>query len=468
MNRYLLIFALTIFFARSEYPPDLVNLKSLPDIPPYKGKIYSGYLEITANKSFHYVFVESLFNPEKDPVVLWLNGGPGCSSLLGLLKEHGPFIFPDGSTKFKTNENSWNNIANVIYLESPAGVGFSFARNHEDLIYDDPKVAQENLIAVNKWFQKFPEFLKNEFYITGESYAGVYVPYLAVYIHNQNNKQRDQSNFNAQIINLKGIMVGNACTNYNFDCDPADIDMYWQHALYSPETRETIERYCPTKPESKECQGAKKEMLTQVEDVNLYDIYSFCYVNQTSEGSYNPSPFYKKYINHFHPHLKTLKNLNCADAYGAVAWLNKPAVQKALHIFENITKWEVCNDVVGDNYNVSWNNASYWAYPILIKNKYKILVYSGDTDGCVPTIGTMRWIKQLRNEIGLKTLKYWSPWFMEDKVGNYSSPQVKGFYEIYDGLTFVSVKGVGHLVPETAGREAFHIYEYYLKNKSNL
>jgi len=462
MKYFSLIFSIILFLAQTEYSPDLVNLSTLPEIPAYTGKIYSGYLEISANKSFHYVFVESLSNPEKDPVVLWLNGGPGCSSLLGLLKEHGPFIFPDGSTKFKTNEYSWNKIANVLYLESPAGVGFSFAKNFEDHLYDDPLTAEENLIAVLKWFEKFPEYLKNEFYITGESYAGVYVPYLAVYIHNHNNKQSNKT----PIINLKGIMVGNACTNYNFDCDPADIDMYWTHALYSPQTRDAIERFCPSQPESQQCQRAKQDVLYQVEDVNLYDIYSYCYTNQSLEGNYNPAPFYKRYLKEFHSNLKALGNLNCADAYGAIVWLNKPEVQKALHIFENITKWEVCNDLVSNNYNVSWNNASYWAYPILIKNQYKILVFSGDTDGCVPTIGTMRWIKQLRNDMGLKTLKSWSPWFMETKLGNYSSPQVKGFYEIYDGLTFVSVKGVGHLVPQTAGEEAFHIYEYYLKNKT--
>jgi len=104
----------------------------------------------------------------------------------------------------------------------------------------------------------------------------------------------------------------------------------------------------------------------------------------------------------------------------------------------------------------------------LIKNNYKILVYSGDTDGAVPTIGTIRWIQQLRTDMGLKTLKSWSSWVMNTTIGDYSSYQLKGFYEIYQGLTFVSVKGVGHLVPEWAGKEAFHIFNYYLSNKTYL
>jgi len=186
-------------------------------------------------------------------------------------------------------------------------------------------------------------------------------------------------------------------------------------------------------------------------------------------GTYNYVPFYSKYLETFHPTLKNLGNLDCTDAYGAFVWLNKPAVQKALHIFDNITVWQPCNDLVGNNYNVSWDNASYWAYPILIKNNYKILVYSGDTDGAVPTVGTIRWIKQLRTDLGLKTTKSWSPWTMNTTtVGNYSSSQLKGFYEVYQGLTFVSVKGVGHLVPEWAGNEALHIFQYYLTNKTYL
>jgi len=461
---WLILLSLSLFqVAKSAYGPDLVDLSALPDIPAYSGKIYSGYLEINQNKSFHYIFVESQSNPSKDPVVLWLNGGPGCSSLLGLFKEHGPFIFPDGLSTFAKNENSWNKIANMIYLESPAGVGFSYAKSEEDLFYNDTLTTDENLIAVLKWFEKFPEYLANEFYVSGESYAGVYVPYLAVYIHNYNGKA------DAEKINLKGILVGNACTNYKFDCDPADLDMYWTHALYSPTTRANFEKYCPSQPSSQECQNAKSEALQNVVDVNLYDIYSYCYVNETTKkGAYNYIPFYKKYMEKFYPNRNNLGNLDCTDAYGAVIWLNKPEVQRAFHIFDNITLWQPCNDIVGNNYNVSWDNASYWAYPILIKNSYKILVYSGDTDGAVPTIGTIRWIQQLRTDMGLKTLKSWSSWVMNTTIGDYSSYQLKGFYEIYQGLTFVSVKGVGHLVPEWAGKEAFHIFNYYLSNKTYL
>jgi carboxypeptidase C (cathepsin A) len=84
----------------------------------------------------HYVFIESLDKPTTDPVLIWFNGGPGCSSLHGLFQEHGPFIIDDGETIIKPNPFPWNQRANLLYIESPAGVGFSTA-NSTDSLHND-------------------------------------------------------------------------------------------------------------------------------------------------------------------------------------------------------------------------------------------------------------------------------------------------------------------------------------------
>ena len=86
---------------------------------------YSGYLKASPTKRLHYVFVTSLADPDNDPVVVWFNGGPGCSSLLALFQEHGPFVIDDGEYYIKQNPEPWSKRANVLYIESPAGVGFS-------------------------------------------------------------------------------------------------------------------------------------------------------------------------------------------------------------------------------------------------------------------------------------------------------------------------------------------------------
>jgi serine carboxypeptidase-like clade 2 len=142
----------------------------------YGHEMYSGYLDAGFNKSFFYQFYYSQGNPTKDPVLLWLNGGPGCSSLLGAFTENGPFEFYENTSDLKLNPNSWNRYANVLYLESPGGVGFSQGPVNSS----DASVAQDNLVALMSFFQKFPKFQAHDFYISGESYAGIYVPRLAL------------------------------------------------------------------------------------------------------------------------------------------------------------------------------------------------------------------------------------------------------------------------------------------------
>ena len=93
--------------------------------PKTDWNFYSGYLQLSPTKYFHYMFFESNSSTQSsDPVILWLNGGPGCSSLLGAFQENGPFLFNVNATGFQPGVNpySWNMFANVLYIESPAGV----------------------------------------------------------------------------------------------------------------------------------------------------------------------------------------------------------------------------------------------------------------------------------------------------------------------------------------------------------
>ena len=107
--------------------PEADRVTSMPDMADsFEFGYFSGYLDIPdTGKSLHYIFVESQSNPETDHLILWFNGGPGCSSMLGWSQEHGPFNMMDGTDVWVENDYSWNKEANVIYLESPGGVGYS-------------------------------------------------------------------------------------------------------------------------------------------------------------------------------------------------------------------------------------------------------------------------------------------------------------------------------------------------------
>ena len=119
---------------------------------------YSGYLSGVPGNSLHYWLVESQANPSTDPLVLWLNGGPGCSSLMGMLSELGPFHpNPDGKTLYE-NIYAWNKGANILFIESPRNVGFSVQDTsvNNDTIYNDEKTAWDVYLALKANFPWLP------------------------------------------------------------------------------------------------------------------------------------------------------------------------------------------------------------------------------------------------------------------------------------------------------------------------
>lgn len=157
-------------------PDEIFNLPGAPNIT---FRQYSGYLNVdsTNNRNLFYWFVESTNNPASDPLVFWTNGGPGCSGLLGFLTEHGPFRPTSDGQSLVTNPYSWNQYANIIYIEAPAGVGFSYSDNPADyFLVNDTRTATDNYAAILAFMVKYPQYNTSDFYVTGESYGGHYVP----------------------------------------------------------------------------------------------------------------------------------------------------------------------------------------------------------------------------------------------------------------------------------------------------
>lgn len=144
------------------------------------GGRFSGYVDVTEKKDgsrqLFYWFVEAEFTPATAPVVLWTNGGPGCSGLGGALTEMGPFVVGPDKT-LRRRDFAWNKLANMLFIEQPAGVGFSTAKNAT--YYDDAAAAADNANFVARWRQKFPDFAAHQLYLTSESYGGHYLPTLA-------------------------------------------------------------------------------------------------------------------------------------------------------------------------------------------------------------------------------------------------------------------------------------------------
>ncbi|KZV54269.1 kinesin-4-like [Dorcoceras hygrometricum] len=376
------------------------RIERLPGQPYVKFNQYGGYVTVnqTAGRAFFYYFAEAQNSDKTLPLLLWLNGGPGCSSLAyGAMQELGPFrVQSDGKTLYK-NKFAWNYAANVLFLESPAGVGFSYSNTSSDVIIGgDSKTAADNYAFLLNWLERFPEYKNRDFYIAGESYAGHYVPQLAHTILYHNHEA------NKDIVNLKGIMIGNAVINEETD-SKGMYEFFASHALISDQTFNDIMNHCDfssySSDESKKCSQATEEAEKNIGNIDIYNIYAPLCAN----SSITQKP--KK--------TSGLVIDPCSDYY-VLSYLNRPEVQQALHA--NVTKinydWEPCSDVIK-----KWLDSPSTVIPLLgefMSNGLRVWIFSGDIDGRIPVTSTLNSIKQMN--LTVKTR--WHPWYLAGEPEN--------------------------------------------------
>jgi carboxypeptidase C (cathepsin A) len=414
MKAFLSVMLFSLALVAMAQNPTADKITSLPLWSGSLGNQYSGYITLTdgsQQRNLHYWFVEAATNPAGAPVVLWLNGGPGCSSLDGFFYEMGPIHFAQNSTLgLVPNPYAWTAIANMIFLEAPAGVGFSYVDGTVPT-YNDTGVANDNYQALLKWFAAYPQYKSNDFWITGESYAGIYVPSLANLVQRGVLSKEFPAPF-------KGVMVGNGVTNADGDNDLNDpIAFMVGHALISTSLYGAIVKACPdpNNPNQK-CEDLIGQALNSLNNIDIYDIYSDCFHQRSSDGS---PP--------------------CIDSNYARQYLNRPDVQTALHVKK--TKWEICNFNINGGYDRT-EDSMVPIYKFLLANKVKVLIYSGDTDFAVPYTGSEFWTSSMGLTV---TGTAWRQWSFKDALGN----QVAGYVTDYsEGLTFATVKGSGHMVPQ--------------------
>ncbi|XP_078158770.1 serine carboxypeptidase 1-like isoform X2 [Carex rostrata] len=341
----------------------------------FPSKHYSGYItvdEVNGRNLFYY-FVVSEGNPAKDPVVLWLNGGPGCSSFDGFVYEHGPFNFElGGSTgslpKLHLNPYSWSKVSNMIYVDSPAGVGLSYSKNTSDYDTGDLKTATDSHTFLLKWFQLYPEFQQNPFYIAGESYAGVYVPTLSYEV--AKGIQRGDK----PTLNFKGYMVGNGVCDTVYDGN-ALVPFVHGMGLISDDLFQEVNNACKGSywnPVSDGCENSLNKVDSEISGLNIYDILEPCYhgseireVAQKSNlplsfrrlGETNrPMPVRKRIFGRAWPLRAPVRDgrvpswnelgsrVPCMSDEVASTWLNNEAVRSAIHAqpVASIGEWELC------------------------------------------------------------------------------------------------------------------------------
>ncbi|CAN6482101.1 unnamed protein product [Victoria cruziana] len=409
---------------------------------------YAGYVTVDeeAGRALFYWFFEAVDDPSSKPLVLWLNGGPGCSSIaFGEAEEIGPFhIKPDGRTLY-LNPYSWNQVANILFLDSPVGVGFSYANNSEDLLNNgDRRTAEDSLNFLRNWLKRFPQYKGRDFYITGESYAGHYVPQLAHAI------VRCQSSSDENDISLKGYMVGNALTDDFFD-HLGVFQFMWSTGLISDQTYKLLNIFCDLQSfvhTSDKCDSVLELAEKELGNIDEYSIYTpTCQIRNATF----PSRLRRK----MHLVGRISEQYDPCTEEHSVIYFNLPEVQKALHVNPAFAppRWDTCSDLVSDH----WKDSPRSILPIyheLIKFGLRIWMFSGDTDAVIPVTSTRYNIDAL----GLPPVTPWRAWYVDGQVGGWSQG--------YEGLTFATVRGAGHEVPLHRPKQALVLFKTFLSGSA--
>ncbi|XP_004698081.1 lysosomal protective protein isoform X2 [Echinops telfairi] len=464
-----LLLLLLTWAPRNHAAPSQDKIASLPGLAKQPSfRQYSGYLRGSGSKHLHYWFVEAQKDPENSPVVLWLNGGPGCSSLDGLLTEHGPFLIqPDGTT-LEYNPYSWNLVANMLYLESPAGVGFSYS-DDKHYVTNDTEVAQSNYEALKDFFCLFPEYKNNELFLTGESYAGVYIPSLAVLV------MQDPS------MNLQGLAVGNGLSSYEQN-DNSLVYFAYYHGLLGNRLWSSLQTHCCSEGKCNFYDNKDPDCVEHLNEVshivgssglNIYNLYAPCAGGVPGHIRKEKNTVVIHDLGNIFTRLplkqawyqtllrsggKTRLDPPCTNSTAMSTYLNNLGVRKALHIPAQLPEWDVCNFFVNLQYRRIYQTMNTQYLKLLSSQKYRILVYNGDVDMACNFMGDEWFVDSLNLKMEVQR----RPWLV--KLGE-SGEQIAGFVKESTNIAFLTIKGAGHMVPTDKPEAAFAMFSRFLKKQ---
>ncbi|TMW66298.1 hypothetical protein Poli38472_004063 [Pythium oligandrum] len=406
----------------------------------------AGYIKLPNKKDDHYFYwyFESRSQPSKDPLVLWLTGGPGCSSMMAMLTENGPcHVQPDLTTQI--NPYSWTNNANVIWLDQPTNVGLSYGAD-EDKDDREANVGENIYFFMEGFLEKHPELRDREFYITGESYGGHYVPAAAHHIWEQN-----KNNASSAKINLQGIAIGNGIT------DPAIQWPYTQKmaensyniTLVNATTYEAMNAAAP------EC--GKKLEECQKDDSVCMEGYEFCAENllvPLNDAKRNP----------YDIRMPCDKEdaTKCYEMDYVTKYLDAPNVRKYLGVPEDrVAGWQECNMQINMDFYAANDPVKNFSPFVadLLNDDIRVLIYAGDADLMCNWIGNQAWTKALE-------------WKGKDEFNAAEEHAYITEANIDAGVvrstplfTFFRVYNSGHMVPQDQPAVALEMLNNFLRNK---
>ncbi|KAM5302888.1 putative serine carboxypeptidase CPVL [Glossophaga mutica] len=408
--------------------------RRLSAVPPLQGLnvvSYCGFLTVntTYNSNLFFWFFPAQIQSSTAPVVLWLQGGPGSSSLQGLFTEHGPYVVTKNLT-LDARDFPWTSTLSMLYIDNPVGAGFSFTDDPQGYAVSEDDVARDLFSALMQFFQLFPEFQENDFYVTGQSYGGKFVTAIARYIHILNPTLSLQ-------INLKGIAIGSGF------CDPELIVRGYSTFLYEVGLLDEKQRkYFQEQCEEGLAHVKEGQWLQAIEVLGrlMYDDDSYL-VNVTGC-----------------PNLFNIVQCTESEEYSNFKkFLALSEVRRAIH---------VGNRTFNDGSKVKkylWEDLLQSILPWLaeLMNNYKVLMYSGQQDIIVAASLTERYLMAVNwegsQEYKRAERKVWRIFKSDQEVAGYVR-QVGNFHQLI-------VRGGGHSLPFDQPLRAFDMINRFIYDK---
>ena len=400
------------------------------EIEGVKGK--SGYVKINGKtgSSMFYWLTECLNGDiEKDsrPLILWLQGGPGCSSMTGNLYEFGP-LYIDEKAQPKRRAVTWAEDYHLIFIDNPIGAGFSFAASDSDYVTNFTQMSSNLYYMLTQLNQRYPTLFKRDFYIFGESYAGHWIPAIAYKILTENKIAKITGKF---VVPLKGIGIGDGWTDpleqlnnnavFGFATGLTDEAETAQVAGYEKKGRELIKK-------DRQCEA--QEYFGKVVDalavggggVNVYNFREF--------GDY--------------------------DFSAIDTWLSQTSTKDLLHV-PNQVPFNDCNDVAYVKLCTDFMTSVKPLIPSIL-DQIPVLLFNGQDDLIVNTPAAENWIASMN----------WSgrdEYLAADKTIWKVDGEVAGYVRTAKNLTQLVILKAGHMAPADQPKNSFDMVKRFI-NKS--
>ncbi|KAI9753245.1 MAG: Cell death protease [Chaenotheca gracillima] len=411
---------------------------SLPGAP--KGpllKMHAGHIEVNPehNGNLFFWHFQNRHIANRQRTVIWLNGGPGCSSMDGALMEVGPYrVGKDGNLRY--NDGSWDEFANILFVDNPVGTGFSYVST-DSYVHELKEMADQFVVFLEKFFTLFPEYEHDDLYIAGESYAGQHIPYIAQAILDRNNGPNVKHKWM-----LEGLLIGNGWI--------APTEQYMSYLPFAykeglikggsdaAKEIEANQAICT----SKLSEGGKDHVDTNACEQILSSVLKLS-LNENPKNKNDKC--YNMYDVRLHDSYPSCGMNWPPDLEQVTPYLRRDDVVKALHVNgDKRSGWNECTGEVGHQFNAATSKPSIDMLPSLLE-QVPILLFSGAKDLICNHIGTEEFIHNMKWNGGKgfeTTPGNWAPrrsWTFEGEDA--------GIYQEARNLTYVLFYNSSHMVP---------------------